>query len=276
MQSRLAGSQSQPNLNQSGVTAITGMSLMKDVLAQQQAKPALNIGAGLQGDDDNKSQMTAMTYGQAFKMMRAGQKKMQKKPPRRGEQEIRISTKKDPAKRSMAGSEKGSQFGDMRSVASKSDMPSYGGILDRSGAISINTDVYKAFGVESVKARPAEPPAAKIEEEEAPADDKAKDFDPARELPLEDSAARRPQAFLGSALNVGAVQNALLASMANQEPQRPGAAGGPAGPRPGQGQVADRKVSIYDLLKQKQKMRREIEAKEQAQPPAPEDGQPKD
>lgn len=152
MQSRLAGAQSQPNLNQSGVTAITGMSIMKDLLAQQQTKSGINIGAPSQRDDDLKSQITdAMTHGQAFKMMREGQKKMAKRPPRRGEHEIKISTKKAGPKRSTKGSEKGSQFGDMKSVASKSDMPTYAGMLDRSGRISINTDVYRAFGVESVR-----------------------------------------------------------------------------------------------------------------------------
>lgn len=53
LQSKLAGARSQQNLDQSGVTAITGMSIMKDLLAQQQAKPGINIGG--QKDDDLRS-----------------------------------------------------------------------------------------------------------------------------------------------------------------------------------------------------------------------------
>lgn len=53
LQSKLAGTRSQQNLNQSGVSAITGMSIMKDLLAQQQAKPGINIGG--QKDDDLRS-----------------------------------------------------------------------------------------------------------------------------------------------------------------------------------------------------------------------------
>ena len=87
----------------------------------------------------------------------------------------------------------GSQFGDMRSVASKSDMPSYAGILDRTGKISINTELYNAFGIESAQApsKHEEPQAAKVEEEPAQEEYKEKDYDPERQLPVVDGSSRK-------------------------------------------------------------------------------------
>lgn len=119
----------------------------------------------------------------------------------------------------MKGSEKGSQFGDMRSVASKSDMPSYAGILDRTGKISINTELFKAFGVESVQApsKYEAPQAAKAEEKPAQEEHKEKDHDPDRQLPVVDGSNRKAQVYHGSALNMGAVQSKLLESMATKE-----------------------------------------------------------
>lgn len=167
----------------------------------------------------------------------------------------------------------------MKSVASKSDMPSYGGILDKSGRISINTDLYKAFGVDSVKAPSKIEEVVQKMEEEKVQEGKEKDYDPERELPVEDGASRRPQVFYGSSLNMDAIQNQLLDSMANKAKhnkpvpasQLPGF--DPNDPRgqtkPSQNQIVDRKVSIYDVLKQKQKLRKEIDeqAPKQANPP---------
>lgn len=83
----MSENRSQQNLNQSGVSAITGMSIMRDLMNQQNAKPGIR-------DEDLKSQITdGMTYGQAFKMMRQGQKKMAKKPPKRAEKQSKGAEK---------------------------------------------------------------------------------------------------------------------------------------------------------------------------------------
>jgi len=83
--------------------------------------------------------------------------------------------------------------------------------------------------------------------------------------------APKPQKFFGDQLSLGAVQGKLLAGLKGQAPHnKPTPLANmpdydPNDPlnrlKPSNNQLMQRKLSIYDILKQKKQMRQELEAK---------------